>query len=144
MLKREAIAIVEQVEPDDVFVVEDGFDAMVDAWNKASAQDEGRFGGVEGLATFAAIITPFLVGLFEDYIKDFAKDVAKDLAKDQAKKRLTALIDRLLGRKSESDEGNDIRTDIDVAIAKSKFSPKQKEILMRGFEKLLGNVAKGQ
>ena len=44
MLKEKALAIVGRVEPDDVFVVEDGFDDIVDAWNAARAQDEGRFG----------------------------------------------------------------------------------------------------
>jgi hypothetical protein len=47
-LKKWAIAIVTEVEPDDAFVVEDGFDALVEEWHRADAQDEGRFiGGVK-------------------------------------------------------------------------------------------------
>lgn len=66
------------VEPDDAFVIDEGFDTLVEDWHRVSAQEEGRFVGGAEISTFAAVLVPSLLGLFGD--------VAKDVVKDQAKK----------------------------------------------------------
>lgn len=128
LLKQRAVDIVAQVEPDDVFVVEDNFDALVDDWYRAVSQDEGRFiGGVE-VATFAAAVVPFLL--------TFLGDVAKDVVKDQAKKAAGTLLDKLLRRQASTDEAARLQAELEVAIAKSKVTREQKDILRSGFDVL--------
>ena len=131
-LKQLATAIVEQVEPDDVFVIEDNFDALVTDWHLAVSQDEGRFIGGAEIATFAAAVVPFLL--------TFLGDVAKDVVKDQAKKAAGPLIDKFLHRNASADEAVRLRTEIEVAIAKSKVSRDQKDVLNAGFEILFSKL----
>jgi hypothetical protein len=129
LLKQRAVDIVVQVEPDDVFVVEDNFDALVDDWHRAVSQDEGRFIGGAEVATFAAAVVPFLL--------TFLGDVAKDVVKDQAKKAAGALLDKLLRRQARTDEAVRLRAELEVAIAKSKVTREQKDILRSGFDVLV-------
>lgn len=131
-LKRLATGIVAQVEPDDVFVVEDNFDALITDWHHAVSQDEGRFIGGAEIATFAAAVVPFLL--------TFLGDVAKDVVKDQAKKAASTLLDKLLRRQASADEATRLRTDIEVAIAKSKITREQKNVLNAGFDILFGKL----
>lgn len=131
-LKRLATEIVTQVEPDDVFVVEDNFDAMITDWHRAVSQDEGRFIGGAEIATFAAAVVPFLL--------TFLGDVAKDVIKDQAKKAAGPLLDKLLKRRASADEAQRLRTEIEVAIAKSKVAREQKDVLNAGFDILFSKL----
>lgn len=127
-IKDWAIAIVNEVEPEDVFVVEEGYDALVEEWHRADAQDEGRLIGGADVATFSAMIVPFLLGFFGD--------VAKDVVKDQAKKAVGSLLDRILKRGAASDDAEALRMEITTAIGKSRFSPAEKAKLQSGFSKM--------
>lgn len=131
-LKQLATDIVTQVEPDDVFVVDDNFDALIADWHRAVSQDEGRFIGGAEIATFAAAVVPFLL--------TFLGDVAKDVVKDQAKKAAGALLDKLLKRQASADEATRLRTEIEVAIAKSKVAREQKDVLNAGFDVLFSKL----
>ncbi|MGJ7484490.1 hypothetical protein ACSFA2_04500 [Variovorax sp. LT2P21] len=131
-LKRLSTDIVTLVEPDDVFVVEDNFDAMITDWHRAVSQDEGRFIGGAEIATFAAAVVPFLL--------TFLGDVAKDVIKDQAKKAAGTLLDKLLKRQASADEATHLRTEIEVAIAKSKVAREQKDVLNAGFDVLFSKL----
>jgi hypothetical protein len=133
-LKDWALAIVAEVEPDDKFVVEEGFDALLEDWHKAEAQDEGKFAAELGLATatFAGLVVPFLLGLLGD--------VVKDVVTDQAKKAIGALIDKLLARRASASEAAQLQSAIEASIAKSKFSAGQKKTLSVGFEELLAKL----
>ena len=131
-LKQWATDIVTLVEPDDVFVVEDNFDALITDWHRAVSQDEGRFIGGAEVATFAAAVVPFLL--------TFLGDVAKDVVKDQAKKAAGTLMDKLLHRKASADEAARLKTEIEVAIAKSKVTREQKDVLNAGFNVLFGKL----
>ena len=131
-LKRWAKAIVNEVEPDDAFVIEDNFDALLDEWHAARSQDEGRFIGGPEVAAFAGVVGPFLLGFFGD--------VAKDVVKDQSKKLLGLLIDKFLARRSSADEATRLHRELEAAIAKSRFAPTQKEVLRRGFDDLFTRV----
>ncbi|MCA1494597.1 hypothetical protein I6F11_27325 [Ensifer sp. NBAIM29] len=124
--------IVAIVEPMDAFVVEEGFDDIVENWDKALPQDEGRFIGGAELASFAALVVPFLLGFFGD--------VAKDVIKDQAKRATAALITKLLAKKSTVDEAGRLKSEIDAAITKSGFSAEQKTALANGFGTLFATV----
>lgn len=128
-----AIAIVNEVEPEDTFVVDDGYDALVEEWHRADAQDEGRLIGGAEVATFAAMVVPFLLGFFGD--------VAKDVVKDQAKKLVGSLLDRVLKRRATADDAEALRTEIDKAIGKSRFSPAEKAKLLAGFAKMFAKLA---
>jgi len=127
-LKRLAIDIVGKVKPGDIFVVEENFDAMISDWDHAASLDEGKFAGGVEIATFAAAVVPFLLA--------FIGDVAKDVAKDQAKKISASLLDKLLRREASVDEVERLRSEIEVAIARSKASREQKDILSNGFARL--------
>jgi hypothetical protein len=131
-LKKWALAIVTEVEPDDVFVVEDGFDALVEEWQRAGAQDEGRFIGGAEVATFAAMVAPFLLAFFGD--------VAKDVVKDRVKTTVGSLLDRVLDRRATKDDVEVLRKDITAAINKSRFSSAEKAKLEAGFAKLFTRV----
>lgn len=131
-MRRWAVELVTIVEPDDVFVVEDGFDDIVANWHKARPQDEGKFIGGAEIASFAALVIPFLLGFFGD--------VAKDVIKDQAKKATGALVEKVLGKKATGDESTRLKSEIELAIAKSKFSSDQKAVLTSGFGKLFAKV----
>ncbi|AQH03812.1 hypothetical protein A9R05_32980 (plasmid) [Burkholderia sp. KK1] len=131
-IKRRAIGIVAQVEPGDEFVVEDGFDALIDDWDQAKAPDEGRFGGTTEAASFAGLVVPFLLG--------FIGDVAKDVVKDQAKKAVGALIDKLLARKATTDDAAELKSAVESAIVKSRFSNAEKLELSGGFDKLFDKI----
>lgn len=132
-VKEWAIAIVNEVEPEDVFVVQDGYDALVEEWHRADAQDEGRLIGGADVATFAAMVVPFLLGFFGD--------VAKDVVKDQAKKLVGGLLDRILKRRATTDDAEALRTEINAAIGKSRFSPAEKAKLQAGFAKMFSKLA---
>lgn len=131
-LKRISTDIVTLVEPDDVFVVKDNFDAMITDWHRAVSQDEGRFIGGAEIATFAAAVVPFLL--------TFLGDVAKDVIKDQAKKAAGTLLDKLLKRQASADEATRLRMEIEVAIAKSKVARQQKDVLNAGFDVLFSKL----
>jgi hypothetical protein len=131
-VKAWAVGIVAEVEPEDTFVVEDGFDALANDWHRAASQDEGRFIGGPELATFAAMVTPFLFGFFGD--------VLKDVVKDQAKKSFGSLLDRVLKRNASADETEKLRHQIAAAVDKSRFSASQKAILRAGFEKMFAKL----
>lgn len=128
-----AIAIVNEVEPEDVFVVEDGYDALVEDWHAADAQDEGRLIGGAEVATFAAMVAPFLLAFFGD--------VAKDVVEDQAKTMIGGLLERVLRRRATVDDADALRTEINAAIGKSRFSPAEKAKLQAGFAKMFANLA---
>src|SRR5438128_1538955 len=132
-LKKWALAIVTEVEPDDVFVVEDGFDALVEEWHRADAQDEGRLIGGAEVATFAALVAPFLLAFFGD--------VAKDVVKDRVKSAVGAILDRVLDRRATKDDVESLRKDITAAINKSRVSSTEKAKLETGFAKLFAKVA---
>jgi hypothetical protein len=133
-VKKWALAIVNEVEPDDAFVVEDGFDALVEEWHRADAQDEGRLIGGAEVATFAALVAPFLLAFFGD--------VAKDVVKDRVKSAVGALLDRVLDRRATKDDDvESLRKDITAAINKSRFSSTEKAKLESGFAKLFAKVA---
>ena len=123
--KQQALALVGAVAPDDVFVVEDGFDAMAEHWDQAIAQDEGRFSGAEALSTFSALIVPFLLGLLVD--------TSKDVVKDQAKKAVSRLVDKHLKRSGATDELQATQKAIDTAIESSDLNAEQKQTLRDGF-----------
>lgn len=125
IVKQQAISLVELVAPDDVFVVEEGFDAMAAHWDQAIAQDEGRFSGAEVLSTFSALIAPFLLGLLVD--------TAKDVVKDQAKKAVSRLVDKHRQNRAPSDDLQSTRKAIDTAIEQSKLTTEQKQTLRDGF-----------
>lgn len=131
-MRRWAVELVTIVEPDDVFVVQDGFDDIAANWHKARPQDEGRFIGGAEIASFAALVIPFLLGFFGD--------VAKDVIKDQAKKATGALIEKVLGKKSTGDERALLKSEIELEIARSKFSPDQKAVLINGFSDLFAKL----
>lgn len=131
-VKSWAVAIVGQVEPDDTFVVEDGFDALANDWHKAASQDEGRFIGGAEFATFAAMVTPFLLGLFGD--------VVKDVVKDQAKKAFGSLLGRVLKRDASAEETEKLRREVAAAVDKSRFNAAQKATLRAGFEKMFAKL----
>lgn len=117
-VKEWAIAIVNEVEPEDVFLVEDGYDALVEEWHRAETQDEGRLIGGPEVATFAAMAVPFLLGFF--------RDVAKDVVKDQVKTAVGGLLDRILKRRATADDAETLRTEINTAIGKGRFSSAEK------------------
>lgn len=127
-----AIAIVKEVEPDDAFVVEDGYDGLVDAWHRADAQDEGRLVGGIDAATFAAMVVPFLLGFFGD--------VAKDVVKDQVKTVVGDLLDRVLKRRATRGDAEALGVAVEAAIAKSRFSPVEKARLRTGFDRMLAKL----
>jgi len=131
-VKTWAIQIVAEVEPEDTFVIEQGFDALASDWHKASSQDEGRFIGGPELATFAALVTPFLLGLLGD--------VVKDVVKDQAKKATGSLLDRVLKRNASADETEKLRRQVTAAVDKSRFNAAQKATLRSGFEKMFAKL----
>mgnify|MGYP003388426834 CR=1 FL=1 len=131
-----ALAIVAEVEPDDAFAVEENFEALAADWDNAKAQNEGRFVGGEELATFAAVIVPFLVA--------FVGDVATDLAKERIKRSARTLFEKVLARRGEARELTQLRGQIEAAVHDSRFSKKQKEILRQGFGKLLAKLERGQ
>jgi hypothetical protein len=135
-VKEWAIAIVKEVEPGDVFVVQDGYDALVEEWHRADVQDEGRLIGGPEVATFAAMVVPFLLGFFGD--------VAKDVVKDQAKKVVGGLLDRILKRRATTDDAETLRTEINAAIEKSRFSLAEKAELQSGFAKMFAKLAPAQ
>jgi hypothetical protein len=132
-VKEWAVAIVNEVEPEDVFVVQDGYDALVEEWHRADAQDEGRLIGGADVATFAAIVVPFLLGLFGD--------VAKDVVKDQAKRLVGGLLDRILKRRATAEDVEALRAEINTAIGNSRFSPAEKLKLQTGFAKMFAKLA---
>jgi hypothetical protein len=132
-LQRIAVKIVERVSPQDVFVVRDGFSSLAADWNRASSQNEGRFIGGPEIATFAAIVVPFLVG--------FLGDIAKDVAKDEIKKDITALLEKLLDRHTNADETARLRSEIEAAISSSGFSNAQKDTLRFGFIQLFSKLS---
>lgn len=133
-VKEWAIAIVNEVEPADVFVVEDGYDALVEEWHRADSQDEGRFIGAGEVATFAAVVVPFLLGFFGD--------VAKDVVKDQVKQAAGDLLDRILKRRAAPGDAEKLRTEITAAIGKSRFSLEEKVKLQAGFDRMLVKLAR--
>ncbi len=133
-VKEWAIAIVNEVEPADAFVVEDGYDALVDEWRRADSQDEGRFIGAGEVATFAAMVVPFLFGLFGD--------VAKDVVKDKVKKAVGDLLDRVLKRCAAPGDAEKLRTEIITAISKSRFSLEEKVRLQAGFDEMLVKLSR--
>ena len=112
-LKQRATDIVTLVEPDDAFVVEDNFDALITDWHRAVSQDEGRFIGGAEIATFAAAVVPFLL--------TFLGDVAKDVIKDQAKKAAGVLLDKLLKRQASADEAARLRTEIESRSPRARW-----------------------
>lgn len=131
-LKDLAYQIITIVEPADAFVIEEGFDDIVENWHHARPQDEGRFIGGAELASFAALVVPFLLG--------FLGDVAKDVIKDQAKRGTAALMQKLFAKKATSDEAGRLKSEIEGAIAKSGFSTEQKTALTDGFGTLFKTV----
>ena len=131
-LKTWALTIVSEVEPDDTFVIEDNFDALIENWHAARPQDEGRFVGGPEIAAFAGVIGPFLIGFFGD--------VAKDAVKDQAKRLVSTLIDKLLAHHATSQEAKKLREDLEGAIAKCRFSEAQKVVLRKGFDDLIAKL----
>jgi hypothetical protein len=133
-LKNWALAIVQVVEPDDAFVVEENFDALVDNWDRAKSQDEGRFIGGPEVAAFAGVIGPFLLGFFGD--------VGKDLVKDQVKQFVGGLLDKLLGRTASVEEASRLRRELEDAVQKSRFRAAQKQVLSNGFNKLFAQIGK--
>jgi hypothetical protein len=135
-LKRWSLAMVSEVEPDDTFVITDDFDSLLSHWATAKPEDEGRFIGGPEMATFAALIGPFLAGLFAD--------VAKDVVKDQAKKRVAQLLEKFLGHSEDADERKRLRQELDAAVNKSRFSQSQKVALRKGFEKLFKQTKRPQ
>lgn len=135
-VKEWAIAIVSEVEPEDVFVVEDGYDALVDEWHRADAQDEGRLIGGPEVATFAAMVVPFLLGFFGD--------VAKDVVKDQVKRAVGGLFDGILKRRANTGDAEKLRNEITTAIGKSRFSLAEKAKLQAGFDKMFVKLARAK
>src|SRR5579871_1829996 len=103
-LRELTISIVRIVSPDDAFVVEDGYDDLVDNWNSARSQNEGRFIGGAEVATFAALAVPFLAAFFGD--------IAKDVAKDVIKNELSALVQNFLNHKPNT--GGEGRVKIEI------------------------------
>jgi hypothetical protein len=132
-VKEWAIAIVNEVEPGDIFVVQDGYDALIEEWHRADAQDEGRLIGGAEEATLAAMVVPFLLGFFGD--------VAKDVVKDQAKKLVGGLLDRILKRRASADDAEALRTEINTAIGKARFSRAEKAKLQAGFAKMFAKLS---
>ena len=135
-VKEWAIAIVSEVEPEDVFVVEDGYDALVEEWHRADAQDEGRLIGGPEVATFAAMVVPFLLGFFGD--------VAKDVVKDQVKMAIGGLLDGILKRRAGTGDAEKLRNEITTAIGKSRFSLAEKAKLQAGFDKMFVKLARAK
>lgn len=135
-VKAWALAIVGEVEPADVFIVEDGFDALVDEWHRADAQDEGRFIGIDDAATFTALVVPFLLGFFGD--------IAKDVVKDQVKKAVGDLLDGMLKRRATASDAEKLRNEITAAISKSRFSLAEKTKLQAGFDKMFVKLARAK
>ncbi|TPN82559.1 hypothetical protein FJ987_16450 [Mesorhizobium sp. CU2] len=127
-MRRRAVDLVMIVEPEDAFVVEEGFDDIVDNWHKARPQDEGKFIGGAEVASFAALVIPFLLGFFGN------------VAKDQAQRASGALLDKVLGRTATEDESTRLKSEIELAIVKSKFSSDQKAVLIAGFGNLFARV----
>lgn len=128
-----ATEIVGQVEPENIFVVEDSADALPEDLLRADAQDEGRFMGGGDASVFAALVIPFLMG--------FVGRVAEDVAKDQAKKIFARLLDKVVKRKATAAADTaKLKSDIYGAIAKSRFSRQQRDTLVAGFEKLFAKL----
>jgi hypothetical protein len=105
----------------------------VDEWHRAHAQDEGRFFGEAEIATFAAMVAPFLLAFFGD--------VAKDVVKDKVKTAVGSLLDRVLDRRATKDDVEKLRKEVTTAINKSRFSSAEKAKLEAGFAKLYAKVA---
>jgi hypothetical protein len=131
-MKRWAVEIVDEVSPEDSFVVEQGFDAIATNWYRADTHDEGRFIGAAELGTFAALVVPFLIG--------FIGDVVKDVIKDAAKKALGAELDKLLKRKTSPEESQRLKAEVLAAIDKSRFTTGDKATLRTGFDVLFARV----
>ena len=132
-VKAWATEIVSHVEPDDVFVVRDGFDDLAENWHTAEVQDEGRFvGGLDGTA-FAGVVVPFLLTLFGD--------VVRDVVKDAAKRAVGTLLEKLLKRQASPDETSRLRLEIEAAIHRSRFTEVQKRTLRAGFDDLFAKLA---
>lgn len=126
------MAIVSEVEPDNVFVVEDCFDSLAEDWHRARSQDEGRFEDGLVATTFAAVVVPFLFSFFGD--------VLKDIVKDQAKKAAGRLIENLLQRKASNEEVASVEAEIYQAIDRSRFSADEKTTLRNGFTTLFAKL----
>jgi hypothetical protein len=131
-LKQWAIAIVSEVSPEDVFVVEDGFDELMENWTSSQSQDEGRFIGGHEIAHFAAIVGPFLLG--------FLTDVTKDVAKDQAKKLVERALGKLRTRQATTEDRAELTRELKAAVARARYSDAQKKVLLEGFDKLVRKV----
>ncbi|WP_043352593.1 hypothetical protein [Methylobacterium sp. B1] len=131
-VKRWAKAIVTEVEPEDVFVVDEIFDIAPEDWHRADSQDEGRFDGGAAASTFATVVVPFLLGFFGDVVKDVVKDAAKEA--------IAPLLDRFLKRKATGDEATRLKEAFDREIAKSRFNAEEKNTLREGFETLFAKV----
>ncbi|WP_424973216.1 hypothetical protein [Dinoroseobacter sp. S76] len=132
-LKAWSIGIVELSDPDDVFVVEEGFDAMAASWDKAASQDEGRFITGAEVAAFAAIVGPFLLAIFSGALKGAVED--------QFKKVFGSLLGKVLKRDANANEVEKLRKLVAEAIDKSKYSAPQKSELRSGFERMFAQLA---
>ncbi len=127
-IKNRALRIVSLVEPEDSFVIEDGYESIVDNWDRAVAQDEGRFSAGELAATFSGLIVPFLLAL--------SNEAVKAVVKDQAKKLIGKRIDDYLDKPKSSIDEKELKSEIESSIARSDFNSAQKEVLKNGFETL--------
>jgi len=131
-VRRWTRAVVSEVEPDDVFVVDETFDIAPEDWHQADSQDEGRFDGGAAASTFATVVVPFMLGFFGDVVKDVVKDAAKEA--------IAPLLDRFLKREATGDEAARLKEAFDAEIAKSRFNPEEKRTLREGFESLFSKV----
>ena len=131
-IKRWATDIVAQVEPGDVFVIEENFDGISSAWSKARPTDEGRFFGEAEIPAFAGIIVPFLLGWFGE--------ILKDIAANHAKRTIAMLLDKFVARETTNEETKKLRCEIYSAINNSSFPSSHKDVLKEGFDRLLPKI----
>lgn len=130
IIKNQAINLVDS---GDSFVIEEGFDDIVQYWDKANPQDEGKFIDGEMISTFAGLIVPFLIGL--------AGDTVKDVVKDQAKKSVEKLVEKRLKKTTDAKDIDSLKATIEKAVNESKFKSEDKIILLEGFEKVYEEIS---
>ena len=131
-IRARALKIVSIVEPGDSFVVEEGFDSIVENWDRAISQNEGRFSAGELTATFSGLIVPFLLAL--------SNETVKAVVKDQAKKIIGKRIDDYIDNSKSIINENELKSEIESAIKKSEFNSAQKDVLTNGFDTLFRQI----
>ena len=123
--------ITKVAAPDDVFLIEENFDALCQPREPASTQQEGRFISHDVLVTFGAAVVTFLLTVFSDAIKDVLK------------KRVAEMLKRLYIKKDKPSptEMNQLQSDLLQLLDRSALTAPEKIRLREGFVQVFAKPA---